>query len=47
MYLMSIMDWYSRYVISWETSVTLDEWFCLEALDRVIKKGCPEIFNTD
>lgn len=46
-YLMAIMDWYSRYVISWETSITLDVWFCLEALDRAINKGCPEIFNTD
>ncbi|KXK30054.1 MAG: transposase, partial [Candidatus Brocadia sinica] len=46
-YLMAIMDWYSRYVLSWETSITLDVGFCLEALDRAIRKGCPEIFNTD
>ena len=38
MYLMAVMDWYSRYVISWETSITLDVEFCLEALDRAIGK---------
>jgi putative transposase len=47
MYLMAIMDWYSRYVVSWSTSITLDVGFCLEALDRAIEKGNPEIFNTD
>ena len=47
MYLMAIMDWYSRYVVSWSTSITLDVGFCLEALDRAIEKGSPEIFNTD
>ena len=46
-YLMAVMDWYSRYMISWETSITLEVEFCLEALDRAIGKGCPEIFNTD
>lgn len=43
----AIMDWYSRYVVSWETSITLDVGFCLEGLDKAIGKGCPEIFNTD
>jgi putative transposase len=33
-YLMAIMDWYSRYVVSWSTSITLDVGFCLEALER-------------
>lgn len=47
MYLMAIMDWYSRYVVSWSTSITLDVGFCLEALDRALGKGRPEIFNTD
>ena len=47
MYLMAIMDWYSRYVVSWSTSITLDVGYCLEALDKAIGKGCPEIFNTD
>jgi len=46
-YLMAVMDWYSRYVVSWETSITLDVEFCLEALDRALGKGSPEIFNTD
>lgn len=46
-YLMAIMDWYSRYVLSWEVSVTLDTSFCLEALDRALRGGIPEIFNSD
>ena len=46
-YLMAVMDWYSRYVLSWEISVTLDTSFCLEALDRALKVATPEIFNTD
>ena len=48
MYLVAIMDWYSRYVLSWRLSNTLDSGFCvdalLEALDRF---GRPGIFNTD
>ena len=47
MYLVAIMDWYSRYVLSWSISNTLDTTFCLEALDRAIAQGKPEIFNTD
>jgi len=46
-YLMAVMDWYSRYVLSWEISVTLDTSFCLEALDRALRIATPEIFNTD
>ena len=46
-YLMAVMDWYSRYVLSWEISITLDSSFCLEALDRALKVATPEIFNTD
>src|SRR5438046_1237227 len=46
-YLMAVMDWYSRYVLSWEISVTLDTSFCLDALDRALQKATPEIFNTD
>lgn len=46
-YLMAVMDWFSRYVLSWEISVTLDTSFCLEALDRALGGGTPEIFNTD
>lgn len=47
MYLTAIVDWYSRYVLTWEISNTLDAAFCLEALDRSLEKACPEIFNTD
>lgn len=46
-YLMAIMDWYSRYVLSWEVSVTLDTSFCLEALERALRVATPEIFNSD
>jgi len=46
-YLMAILDWYSRYVISWELSTTLDAGFCLEALRRALGISKPEIFNTD
>jgi putative transposase len=46
-YLMAVMDWYSRYVLSWEISVTLDTSFCLDALDHALQKATPEIFNTD
>ena len=45
-YLMAIIDWYSRYVLAWELSTTLDTSFCLEALDRALQKARPEIFNT-
>src|SRR5438309_5594921 len=44
---MAVMDWFSRYVLSWELSVTLDTSFCLEALDRALRVARPEIFNTD
>lgn len=46
-YLMAVIDWFSRYVLSWEISVTMDTSFCLEALDRALKGAVPEIFNTD
>lgn len=41
------MDWWSRYVVSWELSNTLDAAFCCAALERALRKGRPEIFNTD
>ena len=47
MYLMAVIDWFSRYVLSWEVSITLDTSFCVEALDRALKIATPEIFNTD
>jgi len=47
MYLTVVMDWFSRYVLSWRLSNTLDGWFCLEALEEALRGGTPEIFNTD
>ena len=47
MYLTAIMDWYSRFVITWQLSNTLDGLFCLEALKSALQQGTPEIFNTD
>jgi putative transposase len=46
-YLTAVLDWYSRYVLSWELSTTLDGAFCLLALERALNQGLPEIFNTD
>jgi putative transposase len=46
-YLIAIIDWFSRYVLSWEVSITLDTSFCIEALDRALRMATPEIFNTD
>jgi putative transposase len=47
MYLAAIIDWYSRYVIAWRLSNTLDGSFCLELLDEALGQGRPEVFNTD
>lgn len=48
MYLVAVMDWYSRYVLSWRLSNALDASFCIEALeDALLFNGLPEIFNTD
>jgi putative transposase len=46
-YLTAVLDWYSRYVLSWELSRTLDGEFCLDALEQALVLGSPEIFNTD
>jgi putative transposase len=46
-YLFAVIDWYSRFVLSWELSTTLDVAFCLEGLERALRFGRPEIFNTD
>ena len=46
-YLTAILDWHSRYVLSWELSTSLDTGFCLEALRRALRCSKPEIFNTD
>jgi putative transposase len=47
MYLTAIVDWFSRYVLAWEISDTLDVAFCLIALERSLNDARPEIFNTD
>jgi putative transposase len=47
MCLTAVIDWFSRYVLSWRLSNTLDGRFCLEALDEALSLGRPEIFNTD
>lgn len=47
MYLTAIMDWYSRYVIAWRLSNSLDAGFCVEALEEALSWRQPEIFNSD
>lgn len=47
LYLVAIMDWFSRYVVSWELSQTLELPFVLEAVERALQMGKPEIFNSD
>jgi len=47
MYLVAVLDWYSRYVLAWQLSNTLDGRFCQEALRQALPQGPPEIFNTD
>jgi putative transposase len=47
MYLAAILDWFSRYVIAWRLSNTLDGSFCLEMLEEALSRGRPEVFNTD
>jgi len=47
MYLAAIIDWFSRYVLAWRLSNTLDGSFCLEMLDEALRRGRPEVFNTD
>ena len=46
-YLVAIMDWYSRFVLSWRVSNTMDTEFCLTAFREALETGKPEIFNTD
>ncbi len=46
-YLVAIMDWYSRFVLAWEISTALDTQFCLSALEQALELSTPEIFNTD
>lgn len=46
-YLIAIIDWYSRYVLSWKVSNSLKEEFCIQALQEALQKWIPEIFNSD
>jgi len=46
-YLVAVIDWFSRFVLSWRLSNTLDGSFCLEALDEALEGSRPEVFNTD
>lgn len=46
-YLVVIMDWFSRYVLSWDLSITLEKDFCIDALKRALLISKPEIFNSD
>ena len=47
LYLTAVIDWFSRYVLSWQLSNTLESSFCVEALDEALRVKQPEIFNTD
>jgi putative transposase len=47
MYLVAVIDWFSRYVLAWQLSHTLPGKSCLEALELALSRGKPEIFNTD
>jgi putative transposase len=47
LYLVAVMDWFSRFVLSWALSPTMEVGFCLEALQRALGRGRPEIFNSD
>lgn len=46
-YLVAVMDWFSRFVLSWALSLTMEVEFCLEALASALRQGHPEIFNSD
>lgn len=46
-YLVVIMDWFSRYILSWELSITLEKEFCVDALKRALLISKPEVFNSD
>lgn len=47
MFLVAVMDWFSRFVLAWRLSNTLESDFCLAALEEALSLGCPDIFNTD
>lgn len=47
LYLTAVIDWYSRYVLAWRLSNSLDGMFCREVVTEALCSGCPEVFNTD
>jgi putative transposase len=47
LYLVAVMDWFSRFVLSWSLSLTMEVDFCIDALKRALRRGPPDIFNTD
>ena len=47
LYLVAVIDWFSRFVLSWSLSLTMEVEFCVEALKRALRRGQPEIFNSD
>lgn len=47
MYLVAVMDWFSRYVIAWDVSNSMETGFCVATLKKALRTGCPGIFNTD
>lgn len=47
LYLVAVIDWFSRYVLAWQLSNTLDNHFCIEALQQALQTGRPTIFNSD
>jgi putative transposase len=47
MFLVAVIDWFSRYVVAWDVSNSMESAFCVTALRRALKKGRPRIFNTD
>jgi putative transposase len=47
LYLVAVMDWFSRFVLSWSLSLTMEVEFCVEALRRALRRGRPDIFNSD
>ncbi len=46
-YLVAMMDWYSRYVLAWEVSISLESSFCVSTLEWALRQGQPEVFNSD
>ncbi len=46
-YLVAILDWFSRYVLSWSLATTLEAWFCVQALREALRTATPQICNTD